>query len=238
MSLPAVLPFQPIFNYPNNKLYQYEAYPVLLSCNFVVDSTNGNGLGIRNLKGNGIANIFMHTSATPGVGNYGVVNPNPQAGMILIQLQNQFSRYLSGFSGLVSPLSGSNLTAVTAGTAYVITSLGTATLAQWQAAGVPVGMTPAVGMAFIAHETATIGGSATVQVPSVSGITSIEVVGDPNQTLQNSNMYQNGGAQIIVQCLAPTSSSVTTPIPTAPANNSVVGLNLYLSNSSVSVNGQ
>ncbi len=56
------------------------AKPVLLDCNFVVDSTNGNGLGIRSLKGPGIQNVFMHTTTTPGVGNNGVENPNPQGG--------------------------------------------------------------------------------------------------------------------------------------------------------------
>lgn len=49
------------------------AKPVLLDCNFIVDSTNGNGLGIRSLKGPGIAHVYMHTTATPAVGN-----PNPQ----------------------------------------------------------------------------------------------------------------------------------------------------------------
>lgn len=241
MALPSVLPFQPIFSYPNNKLYQYEAYPVLLSCNFVVDSTNGNGLGIRNLKGSGVANVFMHTSATPAAGNYGVLNPNPASGIVLVQLQNQFSRYLSGFSGFVSPLSGSNLTATTNHVTYVVTGLGTATLAQWQAVGYPLGMTPTLGAAFVATATGTIGGSATVQVQSVSGIQTIEIIGDPNATLQNSNMYQYGGAQLILQTLAPTvsGSAYDTPmIPTAPANNSVLGLNFYLSNSSVTVNGQ
>jgi hypothetical protein len=238
MALPQTVPFQPQFNYPNNKLYQYEAYPILLSCNFVVDSTNGNGLGIRNLKGTGIANVFMNTSATAAAGNYGVLNPNPQAGMVLVQFQNQFNRYLSGFYGFASPLSGTSLTSVTQHNAYTIVSLGTASLAQWQAKGFPVGMVPAVGASFIATATGTIGGSATVEVPSVSGISSIEVVGDPNQTLQNSNIYQYGGAQMVMQCLGPTSSGVTTQVPTAPANGTVIGLNFYLSNSSIAVNGQ
>lgn len=238
MALPSVPPYQPIFNYPNNKLYQYEAYPILLSCNFVVDSTNGNGLGIRSLKGNGIANVFMHTSATPGAGNYGATNPNPPVGFIRVVFQNNFNRYLSGFSGFVSPTTGSNLTATVANSVYIITSLGTATVAQWTAAGLPSKYIPAVGASFIAKQTATIGGSATVMAPGVSGITSIEVVGDPNQTLQSSNMYTSGGADMLFQCLAATSSSVTTLIPTAPANGSVIGLNFYLSNSSVSVNGQ
>jgi len=228
---PTKPPYQPIFNYPNNKLYQYEAYPVLLSCNFVVDSTNGNGLGIRSLKGSGIANIFMHTTAAPGTGNYGLVNPNPASGNIVVQLQNNFNKYLSGFSGFVSPVSGTPLTATVSHTAYTIVSLGTATLAQWQAVGFPLGFTPSVGASFVATATATIGGSAAVETASASGITSIEVVGDPNALLKNSNIYQNGGAQMVLQCL--NSSSLT-----APVNGSVVGLNFYLSNSSVAVNGQ
>lgn len=241
MALPTVPPFQPIFNYPNNKLYQYEVYPVQLNCNFVVDSTNGNGLGIRSLKGNGVANVFMHTSATPAAGNYGILNPNPQSGMILVQLQNQFNRVLGSSYSIISPLSGSNLTSVTAGNAYVITGLGTATVAQWDAKGFPVGMAPALGAAFIATASGTIGGSATVQIPSASGLVSLEGVGDPNQTLQNSNVYLNGGGQLVIQCLAPTvsGSAYDTPmIPTAPANNSVISLQFYLSNSSVQINGQ
>src|ERR1700731_2634369 len=99
MALPTTPPYQPIFNYPSNKLYQYEAYPILLSCNFVVDSTNGNGLGIRSLKGSGIANVFKHTSATPCNCNYGALNPNPAPGNILVVFENQFNRYLSGFNG-------------------------------------------------------------------------------------------------------------------------------------------
>lgn len=224
--------FKPLFNYPNNKLYQYEAYPVLLSCNFVVDATNGNGLGIRSLKGSGIANIFMHTTASPGVGNGGLLNPNPGNGVILVQFTNQFNRYLSGFSGFVSPVSGTPLTATVNHVAYTIVSLGTATTAQWVAKGFPVGMTPAVGASFIATATGTIGGSAAVEVPSASGIMSIEVVGDPNVTLQNSNVYQNGGGQMVLQCLNTSSAQA------APAAGSVIGLNFYLSNSSIQVSGQ
>lgn len=224
-------PYAVKFNYPNNKLYQYEVYPVLLSCNFIVDSTNGNGLGIRSLKGAGIPNVFMHTTATPGLGNHSKLNPNPAAGVILLQFDNQFNRYLSGSSGLVSPLSGSSLTAVVNHVPYTIVSLGTATLAQWQAVGFPVGVVPAVGASFIATASATIGGSAAVQASTASGIDSIEVIGDPNQTLQNSNVYQNGGAQIVLQCLL-------SGVRTQPADGTVISLSSMFSNSSIAINGQ
>ena len=38
-------------NFANSRMYTGHVMPVLLDCNFVVDSTNGNGLGIRNLTG-------------------------------------------------------------------------------------------------------------------------------------------------------------------------------------------
>src|SRR5580698_6870056 len=105
-------PYTPKFNFPNNKLYQYEGYPVLVNCNFVVDVSNGNGLGIRNLKGAGVPNVFMHTTATPGVGSHGFLNPNPAPGVILLQLDNQYNRLLQIFGGQISPVAGSALTAV------------------------------------------------------------------------------------------------------------------------------
>jgi hypothetical protein len=204
--------------------------PVLLDCNFVVDSTNGNGLGIRSLKGPTIANVFMHTTATPAPGN-----PNPAAGTIVVQLMDNYNRSLSGFSSYVSPVSGTPLTATIANTAYVIVSLGTATAAQFQAVGLPIGITPAVGGAFIATSSATIGGSAAVEVAAASGtgIASIETLGDPNQSIApNPNANQGFGAQFILQCRNYSGSIA------APADGSVISLAFLLSNSSVQVQGE
>lgn len=210
--------------------------PVTLDCNFIVDSTNGNGLGIRSLKGVGIANVFMHTSATPGIGNQNQTNPNPPSGYIVVQLADNYNRYLAGTSGFISPLSGSNLTSVTANSVYVITSVGTGTQAQWQAIGLPLGVIPAVGAAFIASSSTSVPGSGTVQIPAAAGSTvdHIEVIGDFNQTLAPlPNPIQPGvGGQAILVCLAATNSSTTTLVATAPANNTVIGLTFYLNNSS------
>ena len=43
--------------------YTPHTRPVLLDCNFAVDVANGNGLGIRSLKGQGIKNVFMNSTA-------------------------------------------------------------------------------------------------------------------------------------------------------------------------------
>lgn len=106
--------------------YSFLNKPVLIDCSFTVDATNG--LGITGLKGSGIQNIFMHTSTTPARGANNVLNPNPAAGYALIQLANNYNRYCGGYSGFVSPLSGSDLainaSALTAGLPYVISSVG------------------------------------------------------------------------------------------------------------------
>lgn len=46
------------------RFYSFLNRPVLVDCNFTVDATNGNGLGIRSLKGSGVRNAYMATSAS------------------------------------------------------------------------------------------------------------------------------------------------------------------------------
>lgn len=218
-------------------MYIMETKPVLVTCNFIVDSTNGNGLGIRSLKGAMIQNVFMNTSSTPGAGNSNpatpnvtVTNPNPAAGTIVVQFQDNYTRTLTGSNANISPLSGTPLTSTTAGTPVVIVSLGTATLAQWQAVGLPIGLTPTVGLAFVPTVSASIGGSATVEVAAASGtgIMSIETLGDSNQAISpNPTLSQGFGAQQILQCRN-VSGSIA-----APANGSVISLQFLLSDSSV-----
>lgn len=207
--------------------------PVLLDCNFIVDAANGNGLGIRSLKGPCISAVYMHTSA-PLVGSG---NPNPPAGYILVKLQDNYNRYLGGFSGQVAPVSGTPLTSTTANNVQIIVSLGTATLAQWQARGLPLGVTPAVGVAFVASTSGTIGGSAAVEVIAAagSGINHIEVVGDPNTTLANSAQPSNGGGYLIMACM---SNSGGANAVAAPADGSVIGLSFYINDSSVLIGGE
>lgn len=152
----------------------------------------------------------------------------PASGFCWINFKNNFNKYLGGFSGFVSPLSGTPLTSVVAGNAYVIVSLGTATLAQWQAVGVPQGFVPSIGMSFVASVSQAIGGSAAVEAPLASGIQSVEVVGDPNQMISNSNLAANAGAWLLVQFLY-------NGVPTAPVPQSVVGMKACWDRSTVSI---
>lgn len=213
-------------NFPNaGHFYSNLVRPIEIDLNFIVDSSNGNGLGVRSVKSNGyVRNVYMHSSA-PLAGN-----PNPAVGYALIQLQGNFNRYIGGFSGVQAPLGSTGTTSLTAGNPYVITSLGSTTLAQWQAAGLPQGFVPAVGSAFIAIATASIGGSGTVGIPAASSVLSIQVIGDPNQEIANSNSSANGGMNLLVSFIG--SSGLVTP-----SNNSVVGMTIKLDQSSVNVDG-
>lgn len=289
----------------NQRFFQFfktfHREPILLDCNFVVDPANGNGLGLRNLKGQGFTNVFMNTSAsfagsthsnlvvdgiasgtaTLAVGmpvqgsgipvgatiasitsssaitlsvaattsvaggtiTYQAVgSPNPAAGYIYVQFNDQYFRDYGGFDGAVAPITGSAINisgsaVMTLGVPYVITSIGTSTQANWNAVGLPLGVVPSVGLPFIA--TATGSGTGTGQVHAVgnSGIMRIEAVGDPSQTVNDpvsaiGPTAQGRGAYYILQCLNG-SDAVT-----APTTSSVISLKFYLSNSSVVVAGE
>lgn len=228
------------------KIYSMHVSPVLLDCNFVVAATNG--LGITSLKGPAIQNVFMHTSTTPAVGNSNpatpnvvVTNPNPASGTIVVQLQDNFNRIFSITKAIVSPTSGSALkidnSALTAGVAYVISTLGNSTAAQWHTLGVPAGVTPAAGVAFIAASVGAGGNTSTSRVmisaAAGSSVASIEVIGTTDLAIAPSpNSNQGFGAQIILQCRDYAGAIV------APADGTVISLSMYLSNSSITVQGE
>jgi len=161
-------------------------------------------------------------------------SPNPLPGYAMIQLNNNYNKYIGGFSGFVSPVSSSNVavnsTSLVLGQAYVIVSVGSSTLADWQAIGLPAGLVPAVGQSFIAIKSGNGSGSGQVRVPLVSGVNSVEVIGDPNLSISNSNIAANGGAWLLVQFLS-------NDVLTAPADGSVCGMTFKLDGSSVTIDG-
>lgn len=116
-------------------------------------------------------------------------------------------------------------------------------LQDWQGVGLHKGVVPNVGASFFATSTGySTGGGSTglVVAPGVSGIGSIEVVGDPNQSI--APIPQGGsphtGGIILVQFLAPTNSSTTTPIATAPIAGSVVGMSFMVEQGSIIISGE
>jgi hypothetical protein len=201
--------------------------------------------------GSGTARLFALTGAVtisaaivlnvpPVSGGPTRVPGTPQPGCIVVQLVDGFSESYTGFSSYVSPLSGISLkvdnSALTAGTAYVITTLGNSTLAQWQALGVPKGLTPSVGLSFVALNNGGSSNTSTSRVmttaPAGSGIMSIEQDGDPNLSISpNPGAGQKFGAQFIM-C-----ARNNTGVMTAPVDGTVISLAFLLGNSSIKVQG-
>lgn len=167
-------------------LYAPHVTPVLVDCRFQVARADTGGYGITGLKGQGVSNVYMHTSATAATGN-----PNPADGGIVVHLADNFSQLYEFTAGIRTPVSGSDVkidnSAMTAGVMYVITTLGNATLAKWQTIGVPKGVTPAVGVAFVALTNGGAGNVLTSKVQVIAtagaGINHVELVGDPQLTL-------------------------------------------------------
>lgn len=210
--------------------YSNITQPVKLDVQFTVDATNG--LGVTSVKSNGyVRNVFMHTSGAP-TSNNGYLNPNPAAGFVLLQFNNNYKKYLGHAASFRSPPSGVSLTATTAGLAYIIITVGTTTLAQWQAAGLPLGVTPAVGVSFIATATGAIGGTGTVNVPATNGslIVTSDVIGNPDLST-SLPIASYGGEWLLLRFL---NGSM---VITAPAAGSVCSLSVCLDISSVTIDG-
>lgn len=220
----------------------------MLDTHFVVAAADTGGLGITGLKGPYIQNVFMNTSATPGAGNtnpatpgIAVTNPNPAAGTIIVQLQDNYAKFYSMEFSIRSP-NGTPVAidaisaALTPGVAYAITTLGDATAAQWLALGVPAGVTPAVGVSFIALVTGSGASSTSRVAPSATAgslVLAIERVGDANLSLAPlASAAQGYGAQIILQCRDAAGAIV------APAAGSVINLCMLLGDSSVLIGGE
>ncbi len=191
-------------------LYAPHVTPVIADCSFVVTPTNS--LGITSLTGQAAQNVFMHTSTTPGHGRNNVLNPNPAAGVIVVQLADNFTRLYSVQATLTSPASGSDVAIdasdalLSVGTLYVITTLGTSTAADWLAIGLPPGVTPAIGACLIAKATGAGTGTGKVQVPATAGsaIDHIELVGNPTTMLGPVPVggSPNVGAWVMIRTMA------------------------------------
>lgn len=206
--------------------------PVQLDCGFRVD--NSVGAGITGLIGPGIASVFMHTTTTPAAGS-----PNPAAGIIIVNFEDNYNKYIFGNYEIVSPVTGSAInistgSSLTAGVPYRIVTLGTTTTANWVTVGVPTGIAAAVDLTFLAAATSG-SGTGTVKAIGVSGISTVEKCGNPNLSLISTggSIIGNSGPgnYLLLQCLAATNSSTTTLIPTAPAAGSFIRLKFVLNNS-------
>jgi len=197
-----------------------------ITVRFVVDSTKASG--VRELSSSGgpdaVDSVYMNTSTTPTSGS-----PNPSPGYIVVNLKKGYTGYLSSAVSLGAPGDSSvvNVTSgLQQGKAYVIRQVGTTSASQWQSLGLPSNLTPTASAPFIAVTGTPATGTGQVVLAKVTGsaLSHLEVVGDPSIGLQSTS----GGSQVILMSLAPTNSSTTTLVPTAPLAGSMIELSFVL----------
>lgn len=193
--------------------------PVQIDLNFPVGSTGAVGT----VKGSYVSSVTRM-----GVGAYKII------------LNDNYSAFYTFSSWQTTAVTGAEIaltTGLTLGQSYVITTLGTSTTANWQTAGLPVGLTPTLGMSFVAITASAGTGTGKVKAVAPSAVTQIELVGDPNLELAP-NPTTNQGAILFIQCYGATDSSTTTLTPTDPTSGVTLGLKFLLSNSSITIGGE
>jgi hypothetical protein len=193
-------------NFQSQRIYSMHAMPVLVDANIAIGSSGAVG------------------TILPSINSLIKAVTRLAAGVYKIQLSDNYAGIYKASVSMQSPVTGSNVasTALTPGVLYQITVVGTT---NWQTAGLPANVVPAVGQAFVAAATATGTGQAKVIAPS--GIEVVELVGSVQLPSDNS------GAIMIIQCLGATDASTTTLIPKDPASGSIMFVQLLMNNSSL-----
>lgn len=185
-------------------LFNKQAMMTLLEGNVAIGAAGAVGT----LYGGGIASVTKLSTGT-----------------YKIALDESFNRYLGGSMQMIAPVTGANVNdgSFVVGTTYQITAVGTT---DWAAVGLPSGAVAAVGQSFVAT---AIGGAGTGTAKAVgqSGILAMEIVGDPNVTVN-----QVGAPYMIVQCLDAAGAVAN------PASGSVLSFEILLRNSSVKGKGE
>lgn len=201
-------------NFPASRVYGFSVMPVRLVTKASIGST-------------GAVTIGQTTGGIKSITRLAV-------GTYRLQLDDNYAAFISAKFTIKAPVTGSNVaaTALNPTTVYEITALGTTTQANWVTAGLPTGITAAVGQTFLAA--ATSSGNGTAKAIGVTGVQSFEMVGDSQLMLSNQPFIQgSGGGYLTFQCIGPTSSSVTTPIPVDPASGSYLLIEVLMNNSSI-----
>lgn len=200
-------------NFPQSKVFGFHLLPARVRCAITIGSSGA----VSSVSGPGV-----NTVTKTGTGVY------------RIQLQDNYASFLHASATMIGQsVTGSDLDPNTAvvGTLYEITILGTTT--NWVTAGIPSGITPAVGQVF-ALAAAPTAGNGRVKLSVRSNITDIQLAGNPNSGWMNKQPFQAGsGGYVTIVCLAPTDATTTTEIPTNPISGDVILVDMLLNSSQV-----
>ncbi len=170
-------------NFPNSRIYSGHTMPVQIDAIIAIGAT-----GAPTLSSGALVKAITRMAA----------------GQYRIQLQDNYSKLLQFEATAQSAPSGTPVSggSFSTGTVYQIITMGTTTQAQWVTAGVPVGITAAVGVTFKAA--AAGAGTGTVNTIISSGISAVELMGNNNNMLNNQPFSSQNGGFIDFQCMGTT----------------------------------
>lgn len=174
------------------------------------------------------------SGATSGLQGSGIYSVAKEAtGIYRVTLEDNYNRFLfASFNFIANAVTGGTITAgsFVTGTTYKILTLGNT---DFNAVGVPSQVTPAVGMTFVA--TGAGSGTGTVKAVALSGVLGVEVLGDPNLTINvTPSTTQNTApaGTFLIECLDAAGAAVE------PVDGSVLEFMILLRNSSVKGKGE
>lgn len=197
-------------NWRGNRIFSQHVFPVLLDARASIGSTGAVTLITSStIQGSSPAATQQQSMGIKSLTRLGT-------GTYRIQLDDNFTSLYDFRAFFTGAVTGSDIAVdattagLTIGTAYQITAVGTATTAaNYVTLGVPVGITPAIGVVFTALTTGTgtQSGAGTVKALTSAGVSGIQVLGIPDLMLNNQPFVQgSGGGFITFQTLGSTAA--------------------------------
>jgi hypothetical protein len=199
-------------NFPQSKVFGFHLLPVRVRASITIGAAGA-------------------VASSSGPGTKAIARMG--AGVYRIQLQDSYASFLHMSASMIANgVTGSAIdpNAGVVGTLYQITLVGNT---NWATAGIPSTVVPAVGQVF-ALAAAPASGTGRVKAAAVSNIRSIQCAGNPNSGMISLlTQSQGNGGYVTIVCLADTSSSVTTLVPTDPAQGDIILVDMLFNSSQV-----
>ncbi len=195
-------------NFRSNRIYNWHVFGAHLDARATIGSTGA----VTLVSSSTVPSSVPAATQQQSVGIKSITRLG--VGTYRIQLDDNYASLYSFNCDFLSLTTGSDIAVdsttagLSVGTAYQITAVGTATTAaNYVTLGVPSGITPAVGVTFVALTTGTgtQSGAGTVKAITNTGSFRTQVLGIPDLMLNNQPFVQgSGGGYITFQVLGET----------------------------------
>lgn len=179
-------------NWRNNRIFNQHVFPVQLDAQVSIGSSGDPTLVTSStVPGSSPTATQMQSMGIKSITRLA-------AGIYQVRLDDNYSSLLSLDARFTAPVTGSSIqvdtvtAGLTVGVVYQIVTLGTTTTANWQTLGLPTGVTPAVGMPFLAAATGAGSGTGTAKAIGSNAAQGIQIIGITPDNMLNSQPFVQG----------------------------------------------